>query len=107
MSYELDISKLHPSDKARELNSKKRHDPEKHDAYPCFFCDSPIKKGFDHFVTITDGGVTMVPDRRFTDVNDPGFMESYPVGPACWRKVKKAFKDKFGCRLEAVRKAGP
>ncbi len=107
MSYETDIGRdLYPSATARERNRCKPFD-ERHDEYPCYLCDSPVRKGTSHWIVVTHGGCVFVPDERFTDENDAGFMGGHPVGPTCWRKIKKAFRQQHGEDLEAVRRRGP
>lgn len=108
MSYETDIEDdLYPSEKARERNARKPFDPERHDEMPCFLCHSPVRKGMSQWLVVTHGGCVFVPDERFTDANDAGFMGAHPLGPTCWRKIKKAFRQQHGEDLEAVRERGP
>lgn len=104
MDYKLDLDNLRPSDTVLDRNRRK---PGIEGGDECFICDSPVKPGTEFMVVCVDGGRTMVPDERFTDRHDPGFMGAYPVGPTCARKVRKLFKETFNETLKAVQGRGP
>ncbi len=103
--YETNIEALFASERVRERN-RNRTRTEAHNAYDCYFCAAPIVKGRGFLITIVDGGHTLVPDDRFTDVTDPGYMGGYPVGSSCAVKIKKHFKSVHGVTLLSVRKGG-
>jgi hypothetical protein len=52
----------------------------------CAICGKVVVKPYKHTATVVGGGDWALTQAEVDDVNDPGYMGLWPIGPACHKK---------------------
>lgn len=52
----------------------------------CAICGKSVAKPYAHTATVVGGGDWALTQAEVDDVNDPGYMGPWPIGPDCHKK---------------------
>lgn len=52
----------------------------------CAICGKPVVKPYKHLATVVGGGDWAKTADEVNDVNNPGHMGTWPIGPNCHKK---------------------
>ena len=63
-------------------------DPTRDDKERCAVCGKEVKGDIRRFIEVIDGGGLVARPGSNPDVEDPGYMGFFPVGPTCAKRFK-------------------